>query len=147
MRVTRSYISTSSGISEKSSPGSTPSANIFIAIVTISALPVRSPFPKSVPSTRSAPASRPISVSATLQPRSLCGCSDNTMLSRYLRCLFIYAIWAPYTCGILISTVTGRFIIALRSEVGFHTSRTALHTSNAYSGSVPVKLSGEYSNL
>ena len=31
-------------------------------------------------------------------------------------------------------------------RVGCHTSRTALHTSSAYSGSVPVKLSGLYSN-
>ena len=31
------------------------------------------------------------------------------------------------------------------SAVGFHTSRTAFHTSSAYSGSVPVKLSGLYS--
>ena len=36
-------------------------------------------------------------------------------------------------------------MIALRSGVGCHTSRTALQTSSAYSGSVPVKLSGEYS--
>ena len=37
---------------------------------------VRSPFPNSVPSTRSPPASKPISVSATAQPRSLCGWSE-----------------------------------------------------------------------
>ena len=37
-------------------------------------------------------------------------------------------------------------MIAFWSGVGFHTSRTALHTSSAYSGSVPVKLSGLYSN-
>ena len=40
-------------------------------------------------------------------------------------------------------TVLGRLMMALRSAVGCHTSRTALHTSSAYSGSVPVKLSGE----
>ena len=42
-------------------------------------------------------------------------------------------------------TVLGRLMMALRSAVGCHTSRTALHTSSAYSGSVPVKLSGLYS--
>ena len=36
-------------------------------------------------------------------------------------------------------------MIALRSAVGRHTSSTALQISAAYSGSVPVKLSGEYS--
>ena len=35
--------------------------------------------------------------------------------------------------------------MAFLSAVGFHTSRTALQTSRAYSGSVPVKLSGLYS--
>ena len=44
--------------------------------VIISTLPVRSPFPNNVPSTRSAPAKSPISVSATAQPLSLCGWSD-----------------------------------------------------------------------
>ncbi len=43
-------------------------------------------------------------------------------------------------------TVTGRLMIAFLSGIGFHTSRTALQTSRAYSGSVPVKLSGLYSN-
>ena len=43
-------------------------------------------------------------------------------------------------------TVTGRLIMHLLSAVGCHTSRTALQTSRAYSGSVPVKLSGLYSN-
>ena len=37
-------------------------------------------------------------------------------------------------------------MIALFSGVGCHTSSTALQTSSAYSGSVPVKLSGLYSN-
>ena len=40
----------------------------------MSRLPVRSPLPKSVPSTRSAPASKPSSVAATPVPRSLCVC-------------------------------------------------------------------------
>ena len=58
----------------------------------------------------------------------------------------MYSIWLAYTCGMECCTVTGRLMIALLSAVGFHTSRTALHTSSAYSGSVPVKLSGLYSN-
>ena len=44
-------------------------------------------------------------------------------------------------------TVTGKLIITLSSGVGCQTSKTALHTSSAYSGSVPVKLSGEYSKV
>ena len=47
--------------------------------------------------------------------------------------------------GMLISTVTGRLMIMGRSGVGCITSSTALQTSTAYSGSVPVKLSGLYS--
>ena len=58
----------------------------------------------------------------------------------------MYSIWLAYTCGNDISTVAGRLIITFFSGVGCHTSMTALHTSNAYSTSVPVKLSGEYSN-
>src|SRR5919197_410987 len=41
----------------------------------MSRLPVRSPLPKRVPSTRSAPASRASSVAATPVPRSLCVCT------------------------------------------------------------------------
>ncbi len=36
-------------------------------------------------------------------------------------------------------------MMTLLSADGSSTSKTALHTSSAYSGSVPVKLSGEYS--
>ena len=57
-----------------SSSGSTPLLNRFIAKLTMSTLPVRSPLPNSVPSTRSAPAITPNSAAATPQPRSLCGC-------------------------------------------------------------------------
>ena len=63
-------------MSVMSSSGSTPWLNRFIASVTTSTLPVRSPLPNSVPSTRSAPAITPNSAAATAQPRSLCGCSD-----------------------------------------------------------------------
>ena len=43
-------------------------------------------------------------------------------------------------------TVAGRLMITGRSAVGFQMSSTALHTSAANSGSVPVNDSGEYSN-
>ena len=42
----------------------------------MSTLPVRSPLPNSVPSTRSAPAISPSSAVATAVPRSLCGCTE-----------------------------------------------------------------------
>ena len=41
----------------------------------MSTLPVRSPLPNSVPSTRSAPAITASSAAATAVPRSLCGCT------------------------------------------------------------------------
>ena len=46
----------------------------------------------------------------------------------------------------LMATVTGRLMMTGFSAVGCRMSSTALHTSSAYSGSVPVKLSGLYSN-
>ena len=55
-----------------------------MASVTMSTLPVRSPLPNSVPSTRSAPASTASSAAATAVPRSLCGCRLSTMASRSL---------------------------------------------------------------
>ena len=48
--------------------------------------------------------------------------------------------------GVAISTVAGRFRISLFSGVGRITSFTASQISRAKSSSVPVKLSGEYSN-
>ena len=114
--------------------------------VTISTFPVRSPFPNRVPSILSAPASNPISESATPHPLSLCGWRDTITFSRYFRFSHIYSTWLAYTCGMECCTVTGRLMMHLLSAVGCHTSRTALHTSRAYSGSVPVKLSGLYSN-
>ena len=45
----------------------------------------------------------------------------------------------------LMATVTGRLMITGFSGVGWRISSTALQTSKAYSGSVPVKLSGLYS--
>ena len=73
----------------------------------MSILPVRSPFPSSVPSTRSAPAKRASSVAAMPVPRSLCGWILKIMLSRFLKCLFIHSIWSAYTFGVVISTVAG----------------------------------------
>ena len=55
-----------------------------MARVTMSTLPVRSPLPNSVPSTRSAPASTASSAAATAVPRSLWGCSREHDESRCL---------------------------------------------------------------
>ena len=46
--------------------------------------------------------------------------------------------------GVDISTVAGRFRMISRPSRGCQTSITALQTSTAKSGSVPVKISGEY---
>src|SRR5438309_345246 len=56
-------------MSEKFSRGSTPWLKRLRASVTTSTLPVRSPLPKSVPSTRSAPAITPRSAAATAVQR------------------------------------------------------------------------------
>ena len=56
-----------------------------------------------------------------------------------------YSTWSANTFGVVISTVAGRLMIIGCSGVGLITSITALHTSTAYSGSVPVNDSGEYS--
>ncbi len=61
-------------ISEKSSCGSMPWLYRFIAMVTMSILPVRSPLPSRVPPMRSAPAITPSSAAAMPQPLSLCVC-------------------------------------------------------------------------
>ena len=68
------------------------------------------------------------------------------MFSRPSRFRHMYSTWFAYTWGMEWDTVTGRFIITLFSGVGFHTRVTASHISRAKSGSVPVKLSGEYSS-
>ncbi len=146
MPVRRSYFSRMAGRSEKSSSGFTPWQTKFIASVTTSTLPVRSPFPNKVPSTRSAPASTPNSASQIPVPRSLWGCTESTTASRYFICLCMYSICPAKICGIATCTVEGRLIIALCPTVGCHTSSTALQTSEAYSTSVCEKLSGLYSN-
>src|SRR6476619_1057798 len=68
------------------------------------------------------------------------------MLSRRVRLRLIHSIEAAYTFGVAISTVAGRLTINGHSGVGAMTSATASHTSLAYSSSVPVYDSGEYSN-
>ena len=73
MRVSLSYTALILSSLEKSSSGSTPCEYIFIAIVIISTLPVRSPLPNNVPSILSAPAKSPSSAIATPVPLSLCG--------------------------------------------------------------------------
>jgi hypothetical protein len=82
-------------MSEMSSSGSMPWLKRFMAMVTTSTLPVRSPLPNSVPSTRSAPAITPNSAAATAQPRSLCGCSESTILSRFGTLRWKYSMTSP----------------------------------------------------
>ena len=71
-----------------------PWLNRFSARVTTSTLPVRSPLPNSVPSTRSAPAITPNSVAATAVPRSLCGCRLRIRLSRSRTLRANHSIWS-----------------------------------------------------
>ena len=82
IRLAYSNTRRASSMSLMSSSGSTPWVNRFSAMVTTSTLPVRSPLPNRVPSTRSAPAMMPNSAAATAVPRSLWGCSDSTIESR-----------------------------------------------------------------
>ena len=56
---------------EKSNSHATPCVYMFNAIAATSTLPVRSPFPNTQPSTRSAPAMIANSDAAIPQPRSL----------------------------------------------------------------------------
>ncbi len=118
---------------------------MFSASVTRQTLPVRSPLPNKVPSTRSAPASRASSADATAVPRSLCGCTDRTTASRRSRLRCIHSTWSAKTCGEWVSTVVGRFSVSGRSAVAPTTSATRLAISSASSGSVRLKVSGEYS--
>ena len=118
-----------------------------MATATMSRFPVRSPLPKSVPSTRSAPASKPSSVAAVPVPRSLCVCSETMSASRLRMLVQIHSIWSAYTLGIATSTVSGKLRIIRRSAVGCHTSITASLMSFANSTSVALKLSGEYCSI
>ena len=79
-------------ISEKSIWGFIPCVNKFRPKVIKSTLPVRSPFPKRVPSTRSAPAINPNSVAATAVPLSLWGCKESTILFLSEKLLLIHSI-------------------------------------------------------
>ena len=63
-------------------------------MVTMSQLPVRSPLPNRVPSTRSAPASSANSVAAMPVPRSLWVCRLTTALSRCGKRLANHSIWS-----------------------------------------------------
>jgi hypothetical protein len=60
----------------------------------MSTLPVRSPLPNSVPSTRSAPAIIASSAAATPVPRSLCGWMLSATESRLLTCRENHSIWS-----------------------------------------------------
>ena len=97
----------------------------------MSTLPVRSPLPKSVPSTRSAPAISASSVAATAAPRSLWGCTESSIASRRETLRENHSIRSAYTFGVDISTVAGRLRIRRSAGVGSKTSMTASQTSSA----------------
>ena len=94
-----------------------------------------------------APASSASSAAATPQPRSLCGCTDSTIASRR-------ASVRRHPFDLVGVDVRRRHLDRRRQVddhlargVGCQTSLTASQTSTAKSSSVPVKLSGEYSNI
>ena len=117
------------------------------AIFNTSTFPVLSPLPNNVPSTLSAPANIESSAAATPVPLSLCGWTLTITRSLSLKFLHIHSIWSAYTLGVSISTVDGKLIITLLSLLAPQVSQTASQISRAYSTSVPVKLSGEYSSI
>ncbi len=133
-------------MSEKSSPGSTPCEYRFSATLTRSRLPVRSPLPNRQPSSRSAPAITANSPAAVPVPRSLCGWTDSTMLSRRARWRCIHSIMSAKMFGVECSTVDGRLTMHLRCGVGCQTSVTASTTRLLKASSVPENISGEYWN-
>ena len=83
-------------------------------MLTRSTLPVRSPLPNRQPSTRSAPAISANSAAAVPVPRSLCGWTDSTMLSRRSRWRCIHSIMSAKMFGVLCSTVDGRLMMHLQ---------------------------------
>ena len=128
----------------KIQPGATPCEYRFIARVSKSTLPVRSPLPNKQPSTRSAPAIIASSAAAAV-PRSLCGCTLRIRLSRRQMAVHPFDL-VGVGVGVDSSTVAGRLMIILCCGVGCHTALTASQTSRANSGSQAEKVSGEYSN-
>ena len=111
--------------------------------MTRSTLPVRSPLPNRQPSMRSAPAITANSAAATAVPRSLCGCTLNTMLSRRAR----FLLHPPDLVGVHVgrSRLDGGRQVEHHLCAGAwrsHSSATALETSSANSGSVVLKTSG-----
>ena len=113
-------------------------------MVTMSTLPVRSPLPNRHPSTRSAPAISASSAAATPVPRSLCGCTDSTTLSRLAMLRCIHSIMSANTLGVECSTVVGRLMMQGCAGVGCQTAVTASMTRLENASSVPEKCSGEY---
>ena len=97
----------------------------------MSTLPVRSPLPNRVASTRSAPASRPISAVATPVPRSLWGWREMMALSREGSLRMKYSSMSANWLGMQFSTVVGRFRITLFSGVAWRWSSTAWQISTA----------------
>ena len=82
---------------------------------------------------------------ATAVPRSLCGWTESSTRSRSGTVRPNHSMTSAYTLGVYTSTVDGRLTTIFRSGVGSMTSMTARQISAANSGSVAVKLSGEYS--
>ena len=105
-------------MSEKSIIGSMPWLNRFRPSVTRQTLPVRSPLPNRQPSTRSAPAIRASSASATAVPRSLWVWTDRQTLSRRVNWRLIHSIWSAYTLEVDRSTVQGRLKMISRPGFG-----------------------------
>ena len=65
-------------------------------------------------------ANNPNSAAAVDVPLSLCGCKLIDTQSLFLIVLLNHSIWSAYLFGVVISTVDGKFIIILFSDVGCH---------------------------
>lgn len=144
----RSYTSRISLMSPSSRPGLIPWENILYASVKISTFPVRSPFPKSVPSTRSAPASSASSVACHTGSSVIMRMHTQDNIISVLE-MFIHPLDL-----ICVNIWCGHFNRCRQIEDDLVVIRvvpmcfcTALQISSANSISVPVKLSGEYSSV
>src|SRR5436305_1856121 len=84
----------------------------------MSTFPVRSPFPKSVPSTRCAPAISPSSAVATAVPRSLCGWTERMAASRRVQVRADHSRRSAYPFGGQRSTVGGGLRMIGASRAG-----------------------------